>query len=95
MSQAFEWDPEKARLNVRKHGVSFEEATTVFHDPLALFKRDEEHSDTEDRWHVLGISARERVLVVVTLEPEEDIVRIISARKATRREVQDYVESQS
>lgn len=93
MSVAFEFDDAKARQNVRKHGVSFAEAMTVFDDPHSLFKRDEEHSDEEDRWHVLGASGPGRVLLVAIVERSKNTVRIISARKATTREVIDYAAS--
>ena len=86
-----EWDPRKAAANRRKHGVSFEEAATVFADEAALLIADPEHSDQEDRFVLLGLSATLRVLVVVHCYREtEDVIRIISARKATRRERGHY-----
>ncbi len=91
MGLAFEWDTAKARQNVRKHGVSFEEASTVFADPLALTIDDPLHSDEEDRFITLGESQRRRLLVVVFTDRGERI-RIISARVATRRERKDYEE---
>ncbi len=89
MGLAFEWDDGKARLNVRKHGVSFEEASTVFADPLTLTIYDPLHSDEEDRYVALGESRPGRLLVVVFTDRQERI-RIISARVATRRERKDY-----
>jgi uncharacterized protein len=86
---AFAWDPRKALTNRRKHGVSFEEATTVFDDPLALFAADWEHG--EPRLVAIGQSNLGRVLLVVSLELGERM-RIISARKATQQERQRYEE---
>lgn len=86
----FEWDPRKAKQNLEKHGVSFEEACTVFFDEDALTAADEVHSDAEQRWITLGRSAKMRVLYVVTTEADEETVRIISARRATRNEVRKY-----
>jgi uncharacterized DUF497 family protein len=84
----FTWDPRKAASNLRKHSVSFEEATTVFDDEHALVQRDLTH---EDRLLILGMSARARVLFVVYVETEaDDVVRIISARKATPHERKAY-----
>jgi len=90
----FEWDDRKAAKNLRKHGVSFEEAATVFGDPFAVRVHDEEHSTTVDvRWIVVGLSAKTRVLFVVFCEVSKVAVRIISARKATYRERRDYEEN--
>lgn len=87
----FEWDEAKASLNLKKHGVSFEEASTVFYDPHALLIDDETHSQEEQRFILLGISAKSRVLTVCHCFREAyDLVRIISARKATKREEADY-----
>ena len=91
MGLAFEWDEHKATLNTRKHGVSFEEASTVFADPLALTIDDLVHSEDEDRYATLGESQRSRLLVVVFTD-RDDRIRIISARVATRRERKDYEE---
>jgi uncharacterized DUF497 family protein len=91
MALGFSWDPRKAASNERKHGVSFEEAVTVFGDPLSLTVPDPEHSETEDRFVVLGLSATSRPLVVAHVERGDDI-RIISARLATRRERIEYEE---
>ena len=83
----FEWDPVKAASNFRKHGVSFDEARTVFEDEEALFMADPDHSVDEDRWVLLGMSGAARVLVVVHCERAAGTaVRLISARKADREE---------
>jgi len=86
-----EWDPPKAAANRRKHGVTFEEARSVFIDDDALLIADPEHSAAEDRFVLLGMSARLRVLVVIHAYRErEDVVRLISARKADRNEQLAY-----
>lgn len=83
----FEWDPRKARSNLAKHGVSFEEASSAFYDEDALIIPDPDHSDEEDRFILLGLSSGVRVVVVVHCYRESDeVIRLISARKATRRE---------
>jgi hypothetical protein len=83
----FEWDPVKAAANFRKHGVSFDEARTVFEDDEALFMADPDHSVDEDRWVLLGMSGAARVLVVVHCERAAGtVMRLISARKADREE---------
>ena len=79
----FEWDDRKAGSNLRKHGVSFDEAVTVFGDAMALTFADTDHTDSEDRGRTYGVSNKGRLLVVVHTE-RSDNVRIISARKATR-----------
>jgi uncharacterized DUF497 family protein len=81
----FKWDNTKARVNLAKHGVSFEEAASVFGDPLALTFPDPDHSIDEKRWLTFGVSQSDRLLVVVHSERDRSI-RIISARKATRHE---------
>jgi uncharacterized DUF497 family protein len=85
----FEWDEAKAESNERKHGVSFIEAMTVFADPLSLTGHDPDHSDDEDRYITMGLSAAERLLVISHAERGER-VRLINARTATRREQKDY-----
>jgi uncharacterized DUF497 family protein len=91
MSQIrFEWDPRKARSNEKKHGVSFEEAQSVFFDEQALFLEDPQPPHKEERFILLGVSASIRLLVVVHALPEGDVIRIISARKATRMETRQY-----
>ena len=87
----FEWDPEKARSNLEKHGVSFEVAATVFGDPLSLTVADPDHSDEEDRFVTIGQTARSETIVVVHTDRGEG-VRIISARQATTRERRQYEE---
>jgi len=86
-----EWDPAKARIDLRKHGVSFEEAETVFYDDHALLLDDPEHSGDEDRFVLLGLSSRFRVLVVAHTYREHDaVIRLISARRATKAEQAGY-----
>ncbi len=96
MQYDLEWDPEKARLNRRKHGVSFEQGATVFQDPRALSLYDKEHSVTEDRWITLGIAATGTLLVVHHTFIETDRttvkIRIFSCRKATKNETSHYGE---
>jgi hypothetical protein len=92
MSLKFEWDPKKATSNLSRHGVSFEEALTVFRDALARIFDDEDHSIDEQREIIIGHSAKERLLVVCFTSQGES-VRIFSARKATRREREDYEEN--
>lgn len=83
----FEWDESKNRLNQRKHRISFEEAQTVFFDDDAIEFADPDHSEEEDGFLLLGRSFRLRVLIVChCFREREDVIRIISARKATRRE---------
>ena len=79
----FEWDDNKARANITKHGVTFGEATEVFYDPNAIEDYEPDHSDAEDRFFIIGLSSR-RLLYVVYAERVLDTVRIILARKATR-----------
>jgi len=90
----FEWNREKARANRAKHGVSFEEAATVFQDRQMVSVYNGEHSDSEDRWATLGISAIGRVLIVCHTFREVSegsaTIRIISSRKATRQETRQY-----
>jgi len=85
----FMWDPQKAAANSRKHGISFEDAIATFHDPFSLTAFDPDHSDREDRFVTMGRDTVGRLLVVVHTDRGETI-RIISARKATRREREDY-----
>ena len=87
----FEWDPRKDSANQRKHGISFEEAQSVFFDENAVQFYDEHHSEQEDRFIMLGLSIHSRILVVCHCERESgNVIRIISARKATRSERQYY-----
>ena len=92
MAFLFEWDPHKADGNRLKHGISFDEAKTVFGDPRELTIFDEDHSDEEDRYISLGMSKIGRVLVVSYTE-RDDHIRIISARAANRRERLQYEKS--
>jgi uncharacterized DUF497 family protein len=87
----FEWDDLKNRLNIRKHGVSFEDALKIFSLPTTT-SFDDQHSDFEDRYTAMGFLGT-KLLVVNFLQREEDTVRIISARKATRREERLYEHS--
>jgi uncharacterized DUF497 family protein len=87
----FQWDAAKARSNLQKHGVSFEEARSVFYDEYARQFFDNEHSGTEERFIMLGLSDRSRVLVVCHCERAgEGVIRLISARKATSSERKHY-----
>lgn len=87
----YEWDPVKAHANARKHGVTFEEASSVFLDPSAVTYWDPDHSNVEDREVTIGRSARERMLFVAHAS-REDGIRLISARLATRREQRQHEE---
>lgn len=92
----FTWDPAKARTNIKNHGVSFAEAQTVFLDDRAKLVDDPEHSHDEARFLLLGLSVRLRVLVVVHAYREATgVIRLISARRATPRERQQYVQGDS
>lgn len=87
----FEWDALKARSNAAKHGITFEEAATIFADPLTRTIHDDRHStENEDRWITLGYSSRGRLLVVVHVDPDDLTIRLISARAATARERRAY-----
>lgn len=87
----FEWDPSKARENLRKHGIAFNEAETVFADDHAILLDDPDHSAHENRFALLGMSGRLRILVVAHCYREgQSVIRLISARKATRSERAQY-----
>ena len=89
----FSWDAEKSKINEQKHGVSFEEAQTIFYDDNARLQHDPDHSEDEDRFILLGMSAKLRVLVVCHCYRSDDAeIRLISARKATKRERKQYEE---
>ena len=92
----FEWDPIKARDNLNNHGVAFDEAATVFKDPKAISIFDPDHSEAEDRWVTMGISEKGRLLIVshTFRKANEDAItiRVISSRKATKRETASYGE---
>ena len=92
MPLTFEWDDRKAKANLAKHAVSFEEAATVFGDPLSLTIPDPAHSAAENRFVILGLSHRQRLLVVIHVE-RGDNIRIVSARRATRTERRHYEEN--
>lgn len=98
MRYTFEWDPIKAKENLRRHRVSFERAAELFLDPLAVSIFDQEHSGEEERWVTIGRDSRGRALVVVhtfsEVSPEEWKIRIISARKPTGREARQYEETE-
>lgn len=87
----FEWDHVKARKNLRKHGVTFEEASSVFHDPLAVTGANPDHSEGEERMVTFGVSSLGRLLVVAHTE-RGDAIRIISARVTTQHERRIYEE---
>ena len=87
----FEWDSNKANQNLEKHGISFEEAISVFYDERAVEFYDDEHSEWENRFLMLGLSARFRLLLVChCIKKDEQVIRIISARKATKNEAKYY-----
>jgi uncharacterized DUF497 family protein len=89
----YEWDPRKARENLKRHAVSFDEAASVFTDPFALTFDDPEHSVDEQRYITIGASSKERIVFVSHADRGEDHVRIISARPATATEAHAYQES--
>ena len=89
----FEWDPAKARTNQRKHGVTFEEAANLFDDPYALFEQDRTDETGETRWRAVGMAGALILLLVVHTireEDQEEVIRLISARRATRKERNRY-----
>jgi len=89
--EMFEWDENKNKSNFQKHGISFNEAQTVFSDDLAIYLADDEHSEIEERFIVIGESARTRLLVVCHCYREsETVIRLISARKAEKPEIELY-----
>ena len=94
MRYDFEWDQKKARSNLRKHKVSFERAATIFRDPNLLSIPDDEHSEFEERWITMGLDETGNLLVLShrfeSLSPEVSRIRIISARKGTRKETEQY-----
>jgi uncharacterized protein len=91
MGLQFEWDPEKAATNARKHHVTFDEASTVFSDSLSVTTFDPLHSDEEDRFVIVGMSSKHRI-VVVSFTDRNARIRIISARLASKKERKDYEE---
>lgn len=89
----FEWDINKNKKNIAKHGVSFDEARTVFDDEMAVLFDDPDHSEDEERSIIIGFSANARILLVChCMRFEETVIRIISARKATKSETEQYAE---
>ncbi len=89
-----EWDPNKNELNKKKHGISFEEAQTVFYDEYAILFDDPDHSEEEDRFLILGFTQKERLCIVShCYRGEDEIIRIISARKATKSETGYYIQN--
>ena len=87
----FEWDEDKNKVNIKKHGISFIEAMTVFDDSNAMYKPDVDHSKDEERFIIMGVSQKERLLVVChCYRTSEKIIRIISARKAVKKERELY-----
>jgi uncharacterized protein len=95
MSVRFEWDDDKAKNNLRKHKVGFDEASTVFADHLAKIFNDDEHSAEEIREIIIGHSALNRLLLVSFTERGRDVIRIISARVATRNERKSHEENKA
>ncbi len=97
MRYTCEWDPIKAKENLRKHRISFDRAAEVILDPLAVSIIDEEHSEQEQRWATIGKDRRGSVLILIhtflEVSPEECRIRIISARKANKREIRQYEET--
>ena len=91
MNLAITWHPKKARSNRGKHSVTFEEAATVFYDPLSLTIDDPQHSDNEERFIIIGVSTQRRILVVAHTD-EGDVIKIISARPAEPYERKQYEE---
>lgn len=88
----FEWNPEKAKKNLKKHGVSFEEASTIFDDPQYIRFLDEEHSAEEERYITIGMSIKARLLMAAHTA-RKNLIRLISARKATKNEEKFYNEA--
>ncbi len=89
----FEWDPQKAASNFSKHGVSFNEAVTVFNDPVFITVMDDEHSEDEDRYITIGLSNATRLLMIAHTD-RNGLIRIISARRATKKEEDFYAQAE-
>ncbi|HPO63063.1 MAG TPA: BrnT family toxin [Candidatus Kapabacteria bacterium] len=89
MMEQFEWHNEKNELNQKKHNISFQEAITIFEDPLAIYKPDTEHSDFEERSYIIGKSNKNK-LIVVSFTERQNNIRIITARLATKKEIRNY-----
>ncbi|PYQ28926.1 MAG: hypothetical protein DMF56_14060 [Acidobacteria bacterium] len=92
MHYGFEWDEKKARLNEEKHGVTFDEATSCFGDVFAIESFDVDHSAAEDRFALIGMSEKKRIVVVAFTLRDGNTIRVISARQATRKERKEYEE---
>jgi len=96
MNYNFEWDPTKAKTNLSKHKISFEDATSIFKDQNSISVFDESHSEDEERWATIGLDAKTRTLVVIhtyiSFDKDTCNIRIISARKATKNEIKYYNE---
>lgn len=96
MNYNFEWDPNKAKSNISKHKISFEDASSVFKDENAISIYDDKHSSQEDRWVTIGLDIKTRTLVVIhtfiTIDENNCNIRVISARKATKQEKLIYQE---
>jgi len=94
MNYNFEWDPTKAKKNLSKHKISFEDAATVFKDKNSISVFDESHSENEERWATIGLDTKTRTLVVIhtyiSLNKDTYNIRMISARKATKNEIKFY-----
>jgi len=94
MQYNFEWDPVKAKRNQKKHRVSFQQAAEIFHDPLSISIPDDEHSLSEERWISMGEDSRKAIWVVVhtfeVIGEKSTNIRIVSARKATKKEMKEY-----
>lgn len=95
MELVFEWNREKERINFRKHGITFNEAKTVFYDPLARIFDDIIHSVGESREIIIGHSLTKKLLLVVYVERKQNQIRIINARPATKKEKKDYEENKN
>lgn len=94
MGLSFEWDPSKEKINLKKHGISFEEATTVFNDPFSLTIPDPIHSFEEERFITIGKSMLGKTIVVIHVDRGNNI-RVISARKANHQEIKNYEEKKT
>ena len=95
MELVFEWNREKEKVNYQKHGITFNEAKTVFYDPLARIFDDLIHSVGESREIIIGHSIAKKLLLVVFVERKQNVIRIISARQATKKEKKDYEENKN
>ena len=93
MELIFEWDKIKSKANLQKHGISFEEAKSVFYNPLSKIFDDEFHSLTEKREIIIGYSNQSKLIIVIFTERKQNVIRIISARYATKKEKKVYEEN--